>query len=153
MADGLCLIVRRYGLSEDHQGVDDAGKECSLGSAFSYAGGYGTGCGAFSAAVVLGLTAIFFLRNPYSPEVLTGGTLLMGLMALLAFVAGASALTKRPGPLLFMFVFSFVPVGTYLMGTPGVFRWIGVADLGYLVAAVCLVSGQVQLKMRPGQVK
>ena len=56
-------------------------------------------CGAFSASVMLGLTAIFFLRDPYSPEALTSGTLVMGLMALLAFVAGASALTKRPGPL------------------------------------------------------
>lgn len=113
----------------------------------------GQACGAFSAAVVLGLTAIFFLRNPYSPEALTGGTLLMGLMALLAFIAGASALTKRPGPLLFVFVFSFVPVGTYLIVTPGVFRWIGVADLGYLVAAVCLVSGRVQLKIGLDQEK
>ena len=107
----------------------------------------GRACGAFSAAVVLGLTAIFFLRDPYSPEALTSGTLVMGLMALLAFVAGVSALTKRPGLLLFVFVFSFVPVGTYLIVTPGVFRWIGVAQLGYLVAAVCLVSGRMRLKM------
>ena len=68
----------------------------------------------------------------------------MGLMALLALVSGASALAKRPGLVLLAFVFSFVPVGAYLIGTPGVFRWVGVAHIGYLVAAVCQVFGRMR---------
>jgi hypothetical protein len=97
-------------------------------------------CGAASAAFVLVLTAIFFFRNPYalSRELVMDGAIGMGMTALLAVFAGASALSKRAGLVLLAFLLSFVPLGIYLMGTPGVFRWIGVAQIGYLLAAVCL---------------
>ncbi|MSO21734.1 MAG: hypothetical protein EXQ58_00465 [Acidobacteria bacterium] len=103
----------------------------------------GQACGVSSAIFVPGLTAIFFWLKPYSRGALAGSSMVMGLVALLTLVAGASAPAKRPGLVRFSFVFSLVPVGTFLVGTPGVFRWIGGAHLGYLAAAVCLVSGPV----------
>jgi hypothetical protein len=97
-------------------------------------------CGTASAAFVLVLTAVFFFWNPYarSRELVMDGAIGMGITALLAVFAGASALAKRAGLVLLAFLLSFVPLGIYLMGTPGVFRWVGVAQVGYLLAAACL---------------
>jgi len=101
---------------------------------------FGQICGVASAAFVLALTAIFFFWNPYfhSRELVMDGAIGMGVTAMLAVFAGASALSKRAGLVLLAFLLSFVPLGIYLMGTPGVFRWIGVAQIGYLLAAICL---------------
>jgi hypothetical protein len=33
---------------------------------------------------------------------------------------------------------SFLPIGLYTMGTPGIFKWIGVLNLLYLAASVAI---------------
>ena len=57
----------------------------------------------------------------------------------LGFVCAGS-----PGVLLIAFVVSFVPLGLYFLGNPSSVCWIGVAELGYLVAATVLYHGRSQ---------
>jgi hypothetical protein len=79
------------------------------------------------------------MMNPYDTGGITAGTAIVGaVMILLALLAGWAAFTLRPMILLLAFIGSFVPVGAYLLGTPGVFALIGVADLGYLVASALM---------------
>jgi hypothetical protein len=92
-------------------------------------------------AAVLGilLTGVLLMINPYDTGGITAGTVIVGVvMILLALLAGWAAFTVRPVILLLAFIGSFVPVGYYLLGTPGVFALIGVADLGYLVASALM---------------
>lgn len=58
----------------------------------------GQACGVSSAIFLPGLKAIFFWLKPYSRGALAGSSMVMGLVALLTLVAGASAPAKRPGP-------------------------------------------------------
>lgn len=84
---------------------------------------------------------IFF--NPYSDQGLSPNTyglaILMSLVALLA--AWASLKLKAP-LLVAAFLISFFPVGLYLLGTPGLFRWIGVCNLLYLVTGLTIAVYQ-----------
>jgi hypothetical protein len=54
-------------------------------------------------------------------------------------VAAWGAITTRPLLLLLAFLASLVPVGAYLLGAPGVFALIGVANLGYGVAGAIML--------------
>jgi len=95
-----------------------------------------------AAALVILLYGVMLFFNPYTTDGITSGTSLVGaLMILLALLAAWGARTLQPLLLLLAFLGSFVPVGYYLLGTPGVFAFIGVADLGYAVAgAIMLLS-------------
>ncbi len=42
--------------------------------------------------------------------------------------------------LVITFVGSFMPIGVYMLGTPGVFALIGVANVLYLIAAIVLIT-------------
>ena len=95
--------------------------------------------GLSAAVLVIVLTGEMLMMNPYDTGGITAGTAIVGVvMILLAFLAGWAAFTVRPVILLLAFIGSFVPVGYYLLGTPGVFALIGVADLGYLVTSALM---------------
>jgi hypothetical protein len=82
----------------------------------------------------------FVFFNPYSNQGLTTEVYgMVSLMSLLALLAGWAAFKFKPGWLFAAFLLSFFPVGLYLLGTPGVFRWIGVANLLYLLAALSMM--------------
>jgi len=90
--------------------------------------------GALTAAV---LWAVFIFFNPYySPDqgfnLAPYATAIM--MILLAVAAAWATLHVRPLILLVAFVGSFAPAGFYVLLTPSIFKWIGVADLLYLIA-------------------
>jgi len=59
----------------------------------------------------------------------------IGVAGVLAAIA---ALFNATRALVALFVVSFFPFGLYLLLTPGIFRWIGVARIGYGVGAVLL---------------
>jgi hypothetical protein len=91
--------------------------------------------GLMSAAGTLGLYAMLVWANPYSSGVLTLPIvlrMLVGLGGLWVAVKG-----QRYWMLL-VFALSFVPLGMYMLRTPGLFRWIGILDLLYLVAGLLL---------------
>ena len=57
-------------------------------------------------------------------------------MALLAVVGGVAALRRKPRAMLVVALFSVLPVGGYLLGSPGLFRWIGGLNIIYLLSAI-----------------
>jgi magnesium-transporting ATPase (P-type) len=99
--------------------------------------------GIFSTLGALILWIISLWYNPYSPAPLTLPLLGMMALALLGLLAASLA---RPLVMVFIFVFSFVPVGLYMLGTPGIFKWIGIFNLLYGTAGLILLIHQWQLK-------
>lgn len=97
--------------------------------------------GLLAAGVVIALSAVLVLANPYASDTLSSATgLIMGLLCALALVAAWGAIARRPLLLLLAFAASFFPLGLYLLGTPGIFRWIGVAHLVYLIVGLALLG-------------
>jgi hypothetical protein len=95
--------------------------------------------GVAAALAVVILLAVLLFANPYSDQGIGAVTYaIMALMAALAGLAGWSAWKGHPLGLIAAFALSFFPVGLYLLGTPGVFRWIGAADVLYLAGGVLL---------------
>jgi hypothetical protein len=91
------------------------------------------------------LWLVFAFANPYSDQGIGVDTYAVtGMMLMLAALAGWSAWKRWPLGLVIAFTLSIFPVGLYLWGTPGVFRWIAAANVGYLVAAVILWIGRSQ---------
>jgi len=88
-----------------------------------------------SAAGALGLYAVLVWANPYSSGALT---LPIVVRMLVGFVGLFVAFKTWRYWMLLMFALSFVPLGVYMLGTPGMFRWIGILDLLYLVAGLLL---------------
>ena len=81
----------------------------------------------------------FLYANPYGRKGFTTGTYVVGwVMVALAGLAAYFAATNRAAGLIAVFLLSFLPLGLYLAGTPGIFRWIAVFDLGLFLAAVVL---------------
>jgi hypothetical protein len=61
------------------------------------------------------------------------------LMVLLAIFAVIASLRGHGRALVVMFIMSFFPVGGYLLGIPHWLRWVGVANLGFLVAGLMII--------------
>jgi type VI protein secretion system component VasK len=61
------------------------------------------------------------------------------LMMLFAIFAVIASVRGHGLALLIMFIMSFFPVGGYLFGIPHWLRWIGVLDLGFLMAGLMLL--------------
>jgi len=61
------------------------------------------------------------------------------LMMLIAIFAVIASLRGHGLALLLMFIMSFFPVGAYLYGIPLWLRWIGILDLGFLVAGLLIL--------------
>lgn len=97
------------------------------------------GVGSAATTTFLWCTLLFF--NPYNGEGITTGTYVVGaLIIILALVAAWGSLTAKSWVLVVAFVASFMPIGLYMLGTPGVFALIGVANVLYLIAAIVLIT-------------
>jgi len=93
--------------------------------------------GAAACLATLALWGIMNFANPYGAQGANPGSFLVALgMMLLAVMGLWAAWQARPYPLLAAGLVSFAPVGLYLLGTPGLFRWIGVFNLIGLLSAV-----------------
>lgn len=97
--------------------------------------------GARAVAVVaaigcLCLWGVFLWSNPYRAVYGIGARVVASTM-MVCWVGGLVATyLERFRWALIVFVVTFFPVGLYLLGTPGVFAWIGVLTLVYLAATV-----------------
>jgi len=94
---------------------------------------------ALTALMVISLVGTFLFNNPYVTAGINRGTqwTMYGLLVL-SILAVDAAWKSRPRRLSICFVISFVPVGFYLLLTPGIFALIGVAHLGFLLSALLL---------------
>ena len=93
------------------------------------------------AAISLWIVLGFF--NPYGYQGATEQTYLVAALMMALAVAGLIAgLRVRPGVVLLVAVASFVPIGLYLLGVPGIFRWIGVANVLLLVSGLLMWAGR-----------
>jgi hypothetical protein len=103
--------------------------------------------GLTGAGLTLLLYGGFVFFNPYSNQGLEADVYGVAiLMSLLALLAGWAAVKFKPDWLLIAFMASFFPVGLYLLGTPGVFRWIGIGNLLYMLAGLSLILYRRQQK-------
>lgn len=90
--------------------------------------------GALSALGCVALWVAFLFFNPYG-RVEQGINQVIGFGMTGLWLAGAfAALRGSLWTQLAVGLLAFVPVGFYLLLTPGVFRWIGVLDAVYLAA-------------------
>ena len=98
---------------------------------------------AVSAITVVTLVGIFLFNNPYGTTGMNRGTQwIMSGLVVLSFIAVGAAWKKRILILTVCFVLSFVPLGFYLLLTPGIFALIGVAHLGFLLSASLLTMSR-----------
>lgn len=105
--------------------------------------------GLIAAVGVISLWGIFGLLNPYGYQGLTSSVyVVVALMIGLAIVGLFAALTENPYLMLAVFGLSFVPVGIYLLGTPGIFRWIGGFDLLFLLSALLNIMARRENKIQ-----
>lgn len=82
---------------------------------------------------------ILLYANPYGRNGLTGWTYLAAWMMIACACLGALASLKaRIVWMYVLFAVSFFPIGVYLAGTPGIFKWIGGFDLCFFFSAVSL---------------
>ena len=90
-----------------------------------------------SGAANIALTWIFLFRNPYRPVPLDHPGLLpvLGIVGVLVILFGSLGWGTI---LMVLGVVTFLPLGLYLMLTPGIFFWMGPATLGHLVAGMLL---------------
>ena len=96
---------------------------------------------------LLGATAsatlrfVFLVSNPAGEGGATDAThAVVALMVTLAMLGIVAAWKARPYLMIAVFVLSFLPMGLYLLGTPGMYRWIGVFDFLYLVSGILMIS-------------
>lgn len=59
-------------------------------------------------------------------------------MILIAIIAVIASIKGNSTMLLVMFVVAFLPIGLYVIAVPHWIRWVGLANLGYLIAGLLL---------------
>ena len=95
--------------------------------------------GAASGVAACGLW-LWVLGTPQDTFFLSAVHIAVGvLMMLLATFAVIASLRGHGLVLVVMFIMSFFPVGGYLLGVPHWLRWIGVSNLGFLVAGLMIM--------------
>ena len=95
--------------------------------------------GAASGVAACGLW-LWVLATPQDTFLLSAVHIAVGvLMVLLAIFAVIASLRGHGRALMVMFIMSFFPVGGYLLGIPHWLRWVGVANLGFLVAGLMII--------------
>lgn len=102
----------------------------------------GQAIGIVAAIGTIYLYALLLFFNPYvKAEVETDVSLTVLLMVAAAFLGIVASVKARPLWMLIVFFISFFPMGFYCLGTPGIFKWIGVCNVLYLVSAVLMRVG------------
>ena len=95
--------------------------------------------GAASGAAACGLW-LWALGTPQGTFSLSPVHIAIGVLMMLFAIFAVIASVRGHGlALLIMFVMSFFPVGGYLFGIPHWLRWIGITDLGFLVAGLMIL--------------
>jgi hypothetical protein len=92
--------------------------------------------GALSATVA-SFMWVFGMWMPSTQSVLSGWSFAVGFLMLMFSIFGVIASIRGHGNvMLAMFLGSFLPVGAFLLQSNHWLRWVGVANIGLLVAAL-----------------
>jgi hypothetical protein len=93
----------------------------------------------------VGLWVVLSFFNPYGYQGATATSYIIAiLMVLLTIIGIVAILMAKPYWVLIVALASFMPVGFYLLGTPGVFRWIGVFNVLLFVSGLLMLVGRKQ---------
>jgi hypothetical protein len=102
----------------------------------------GRATGLLASLLTSSLWLVFLFSAPATESGAATATFFVVLLMVgIATLGVLGAWRGRPYLMLAMFVFSFFPMGLYLLGTPGIYRWIGVFDFLYLVSGVLMIVG------------
>jgi len=96
-------------------------------------GSYALGSAAAGAATILWLVFLFW--NPYR-QTDSQGAVISVIMCVISLLALGAALLEAPVAMLLFGGVALVPVGLYLLLTPGIFAFIGVADIVVVLAGI-----------------
>ncbi len=81
------------------------------------------------------------LLNPYGSGGTTQASYFLDALMMLMTGAGIVAILKSMAHVMIaVAVFSFVPVGFYMLGTPGIFKWIGILNLLFLLSSLTFLA-------------
>lgn len=105
--------------------------------------------GAASGAAACGMW-LWALGTPQGSFTLSALHIAIGvLMMLFAIFAVIASVRAHGVVLMVIFVMSFFPVGGYLFGIPHWLRWIGVADLGFLLGGLLIWYSTSKASQQP----
>lgn len=95
--------------------------------------------GFLTSGATLVLWAVFLFANPYDSEGISSNNY-APVAVMMALAAAGMLAAWRIIPILMFIVFgiSLFPVGLYLLGTPGMFKWVGVCNLLFLPSGLLM---------------
>lgn len=99
-----------------------------------------TGIVSGSLACLLWMAALWDPASTFSFN--PASMLVVFLMMLAAILVVIASLKGHSTMLMVLFVVSFLPIGLYVIGVPHWIRWVGLANIGYLAAALLLRAGK-----------
>ena len=95
--------------------------------------------GFLASVTTLCLWAVFLFANPYGSEGVSSDTYAVpAVMVALATAGFVAAWRIIPILMFIVFAISLFPVGLYLLGTPGIFRWVGVCNILFLPSGLLM---------------
>jgi hypothetical protein len=96
--------------------------------------------GGVCGATAFVLWAIFLFWNPYrAPD--AQGALIPTVMSVLTICGVGAALLRAPWGML-VFGIAALPIGLYVLLTPGIFKWIGVVTIAFVLTAIWAVAAR-----------
>lgn len=99
---------------------------------------------------IIALWLVFLFANPYGNQGQVAGSVLVVMVMLILSALGVLAsLAGRPYLMAFLAAAMFIPVGLYTLGTPGLFRWIGLLEVVYFAAALLMIGGRATERSNP----
>jgi hypothetical protein len=110
---------------------------------------FGQVLGIAACLVAMTLYLVMAWFNPYVEGATRPPMMVPHLMIGLHAAGLAAAALRAVFSMYVTFLLVFLPVGFYLLSSPGMFRWIGVADLVFLGAAGCVHAGRRLLRASP----
>lgn len=90
------------------------------------------------------LWVMFLFFNPYSNAGIGGVTYVIGFTMLGLSVVGILASLKTRVILMYIVFLGSLPLGLYFFLTPGIFKWLGLFCVLYLVSALLMTVDRVR---------